>query len=471
MGMEFVLSLSEAKHELLQVLLKNFTLSRAGGGVVLDVAFSFSSPTIWLKKAKPKLDSPEKKDWAIGLQAELRRFLQEGRGLKLEVQAPIPFRYGNGGTLPIVRFRQKDYYCLFLRDVNPIGWNIANGSSDTLNELFHPSQTIERELAEELFIVDPKRHQRYVLTCDDGRQLVGVDRHSVIRLWERQVPMIPFRSLRPRNLGITWISGPDAVKISVDDESTTSSGYFLNINATDLGIEVDRIGFVVLSDTAILCDGELVDGKLLDRPIGLFDIGKMDVLVETDCEGTSFRPDLIFHRGTFYEDGQSKLDDVVRAFGNDLLLQFPDRVSQANEMAHHQRYPLCPVTQGILKCAAKSERPLFPYRRVFVGHGSDARWKRVLEFLSSMLGSDAVSAFDTESTASRHILDILKRLLDTTDIAVIVATKDDATADAKQRARQNVIHEIGLFQGHLGFDHVIVIQEEGLEWLSNLDGV
>jgi predicted nucleotide-binding protein len=39
------------------------------------------------------------------------------------------------------------------------------------------------------------------------------------------------------------------------------------------------------------------------------------------------------------------------------------------------------------------------------------------------------------------------------------------------RARQNVIHELGLFQGKLGFPRAIAIVEEGIETLSNLDDV
>ncbi|MFZ3467855.1 TIR domain-containing protein [Streptomyces sp. 4.24] len=40
---------------------------------------------------------------------------------------------------------------------------------------------------------------------------------------------------------------------------------------------------------------------------------------------------------------------------------------------------------------------------------------------------------------------------------------EDATGDGQLVARQNVIHEIGLFQGHYGFDRVIVLAEDGCE--------
>ena len=44
-------------------------------------------------------------------------------------------------------------------------------------------------------------------------------------------------------------------------------------------------------------------------------------------------------------------------------------------------------------------------------------------------------------------------------------------ADGTMRARQNVIHETGLFQGRLGFSRAIVMLEEGAEEFSNVQGV
>ena len=50
-------------------------------------------------------------------------------------------------------------------------------------------------------------------------------------------------------------------------------------------------------------------------------------------------------------------------------------------------------------------------------------------------------------------------------------TGEDETPDGKFRARQNVIHEIGLFQGRLGFNKAIVLLEEGTEEFSNIHGI
>ena len=50
-------------------------------------------------------------------------------------------------------------------------------------------------------------------------------------------------------------------------------------------------------------------------------------------------------------------------------------------------------------------------------------------------------------------------------------TGEDTMEDGTVRARQNVIHETGLFQGRLGFTKAIVLKEAGTEEFSNLHGV
>lgn len=55
--------------------------------------------------------------------------------------------------------------------------------------------------------------------------------------------------------------------------------------------------------------------------------------------------------------------------------------------------------------------------------------------------------------------------------ALLVLTAEDTTQEGLPRARQNVIHEVGLFQGKLGFNRAIVLLENGVEMFSNMDGV
>ena len=55
--------------------------------------------------------------------------------------------------------------------------------------------------------------------------------------------------------------------------------------------------------------------------------------------------------------------------------------------------------------------------------------------------------------------------------AFVIMTGEDEQADGKVQARTNVSHEVGLFQGRLGFTKAIVLLEEGCEEFSNIQGL
>ena len=93
--------------------------------------------------------------------------------------------------------------------------------------------------------------------------------------------------------------------------------------------------------------------------------------------------------------------------------------------------------------------------------------------MQNFLASEKLTpvAFESKSTVSKHIIDILKNLLDQASFAIIIMTAEDGTTEGDIRARQNVIHEIGLFQGRLGFENVIILLQQGVEKFSNIEGL
>src|SRR5437762_2067607 len=133
---EFIRPLEIAQNEFVQVLLTEFRLRPGKKGLVLDVDFDFNSDAIWLRRGKryikERLDPVSMKRY----QEELESILLDPDPRSYDFNDPaFPFRYGNGGTLPVVRMDNKDYYCLFYRDSHPVGWNIANGGAESLSEL------------------------------------------------------------------------------------------------------------------------------------------------------------------------------------------------------------------------------------------------------------------------------------------------------------------------------------------------
>jgi predicted nucleotide-binding protein len=43
--------------------------------------------------------------------------------------------------------------------------------------------------------------------------------------------------------------------------------------------------------------------------------------------------------------------------------------------------------------------------------------------------------------------------------------------DGSKHARENVIHEMGLFQGRYGFERAIILLEDGCQEFSNITGI
>lgn len=109
-------------------------------------------------------------------------------------------------------------------------------------------------------------------------------------------------------------------------------------------------------------------------------------------------------------------------------------------------------------------------RHIFIGHGRSSAWKELKDFLSEKLHLQW-DEFDREPGAGRAVTERLKEMLDRATFAFLVMTAEDEHADGTKHARENVIHEIGLFQGKLGFRRAIVLLEEGCEEFTNLRGL
>jgi predicted nucleotide-binding protein len=107
---------------------------------------------------------------------------------------------------------------------------------------------------------------------------------------------------------------------------------------------------------------------------------------------------------------------------------------------------------------------------VFIGHGGASN-----EYLKLgvWLGDNGLEweVFDRKPTAGMSTKERLIEMLDNAQIAFLLMTPEDEAAGGKMKARDNVIHEVGLFQGRLGWMKAIILLEEGCEEFSNIEGV
>ncbi len=62
-------------------------------------------------------------------------------------------------------------------------------------------------------------------------------------------------------------------------------------------------------------------------------------------------------------------------------------------------------------------------------------------------------------------------MLNQSVFAFLVMTAEDEHNDGSRHARENVIHEAGLFQGRLGFKRAIIVLEDGCTEFGNIHGL
>jgi predicted nucleotide-binding protein len=108
--------------------------------------------------------------------------------------------------------------------------------------------------------------------------------------------------------------------------------------------------------------------------------------------------------------------------------------------------------------------------RVFVSHGRSNDWRAVQSFIEKDVGLSTLELAQ-EPNMGRTIIEKLIDGAGRCDSAVIVMTGDDTAKPDEARVRENVMHEIGYFQGVYGRTGVVLLHEEGVNIPTNLSGV
>lgn len=117
-----------------------------------------------------------------------------------------------------------------------------------------------------------------------------------------------------------------------------------------------------------------------------------------------------------------------------------------------------------------SETSITTMGRIFIGHGQSSAWRDLKDFLQDRLGLEW-DEFNRVPVAGLSNSTRLVEMLDNASFAFLVMTAEDEQIDGSINPRMNVIHEVGLFQGRLGFTKAIVLLERGCEEFSNIDGL
>ncbi|MDN3443394.1 TIR domain-containing protein [Microbacterium sp. APC 3901] len=116
--------------------------------------------------------------------------------------------------------------------------------------------------------------------------------------------------------------------------------------------------------------------------------------------------------------------------------------------------------------AAILPEPL-PTMKVFIGHGGDDKWQTVRDIVAA--AGYRTESFERDTRNGTHILGTVLDMVRSSDVAIIVMTGADSV-DGHPRARENVVHELGVAHAALGPRNTVIMLEEGISEPSNISG-
>ena len=109
--------------------------------------------------------------------------------------------------------------------------------------------------------------------------------------------------------------------------------------------------------------------------------------------------------------------------------------------------------------------------KIFISYGHNELLKlKLKEFIRERVKREII-ILDELPNRGLTIVEKLEKASAFCNCAIVLLTKDDEIMDGGMRPRQNVIHEIGFFQGKYGRNKVILLCERGVELLSNISGI
>jgi predicted nucleotide-binding protein len=128
------------------------------------------------------------------------------------------------------------------------------------------------------------------------------------------------------------------------------------------------------------------------------------------------------------------------------------------------------IFEVLANSRATESNPALRPSRVFISHGSSDEWREVQSHIERDLDVRTLELAQ-EPNRGRTVLQKLTEESDRCSYAVVIMTADDEMPDDAPRARQNVIHEIGFFQGKFGLPSVTLLYQMGTDIPSNIHGL
>lgn len=422
---DVILPLDKASHRFLEVLVHKFLIKRMNNGFCLKVEFDNSNPAIWSNTGKNVIQGkiPDFRRKAKKYQDELDTFFLHGqKGDEYSFDDPVfPFRYASGGTLPIIHQKGKEYYCFFYREIEPIGWNIANGGCDSKYELLNPVKTIERELREELVAFNSSRKEWLLFESGEGAVSDSPEFDEIRERIVKEYPEKDFKHFTKNEIPLKWLDSPDELHVIFGTEKSVVKGCLLNINAEDFGIEIDRIAWILIDPESIYIDGEIWEDTIVGSPVGFFEVKRFNELIRSQKNGEFF-PDIFFYQAERFDGGEAAIKKIIE---KEFILRMDmgkNTIKKAHDAEPH-KYKLCPVTRQLVqRYISTLKQTRIDEYDIFISFSSkDRDFARILfNYLQRHLNKRIF--FDEKTLHSGDISRQIDRALESAGLLIVVGS-------------------------------------------------
>ena len=178
----------------------------------------------------------------------------------------------------------------------------------------------------------------------------------------------------------------------------------------------------------VLCDGEIVDNQALNRPVGLFEVGRFNEALAGNA--AEFLPELFFYHGKVYKDGAHLPRILEEEYAPRMRALIPaERQELDHWAAETRKFGLCPVTRRIaLRSRAAyvpSGKPVPPDSDIFISFASEdaALARQVYDHLAGKKGMRVF--FSEETLDDPDFSRAIDKALERARILVAVGTKLD----------------------------------------------
>ena len=213
--------------------------------------------------------------------------------------------------------------------------------------------------------------------------------------------------------------------------------------------------------------------ELLERQLSSeqeFDKLKSDTRKWTDYNKTLFgklfdeSPLSSLHGTTMFAIGGQNLSGNIKSHKDRIYRWITDLESIYDQLGLYEELPN--NTQYTMNNDTMNNEN----KKIFIGHGGSGIWRELKDFIVETLGLE-YEEFNRISPAGKTNKERLKEMLEVCCMAFLIMTGEDEQADGSFSARDNVIHEAGLFQGKIDFERAIILLEEGCQEFSNIEGL